>query len=1080
MKKGLKRLTCLLLCAGMIPSAALTTFAKQSSLDYTVLMQEDFSQGKYKEKSRWASGTTEIVRQEDGDFALKITKGNSLLIRFPKVIKSGKLTIDFDFYTSDFFSKSTAFSANLTEGRSANMMWFQGVDENSDSVIDNSRVRTGNYGTFIQPFESKKWYRLRAVLDIAQNSCVLKCGEKESVAIYFDNITNATPTYLSNGIHEIELSNALENDAYYLIDNLAVYEGEAPALQSPQNLEIGFDNYAISNSNGKFKGEMRLAAPDDDNYNVISAIKNENGTIFDIALITPNSVINHSTNVDPENRYTHELFMLNKTTLAPFVQKYSAEILPEGEANIKELLSEIDFGSHQELSAVKTLYDERRYTEAIKKYKSIFFARMKKHYDEGKIVTAVDGNAAKGKSLYETNKTTIFFTDGVNHVLDFGTPGSYYWWEETQFSNSLMTFMQDLMQAYLTYGDIKYFDRWTVMWEDFQKHFVENAPTPEDRKNANSILRQGLGVAPITERSLGDLYHALAKDYDSVVNSISNDEFISLIRLWQQTSTDCTVLVSTPNQCISAIAYVCMLYPAVSDFVWGKDNLDRAVSRLDVYLAENYLPDGQDAEMSFNYNYGLIRNCMKIKNSLSDYNLVPDYDFQNIARTRLRSMSALLSPQGKLPNIGKTFDSYNQNSYIKEYSAIVGGEELADTIRAHVFEGKESVPAFNSIAFPYAGYYALRDGWDNDSSYAFFRSGRHNIGHSDYQCLQLMLSAFGERLLIAAGPTAYSKLDIDDYLTSSFAGNTVTVDGYSQVFNSKTDSEDMHSVIPARFHDGGWIAYTEGEYDNGYGIINNADLTAQEKTVTGIRHARKLITDFENGIYVTADTLNQSGMNEHEYTLNWNLAYKFNDLSYADITENGFSTNNNASGAGIEIQTFADSDINYSKYCGYSAPEDENTGDERSYKGWYLQNYGTDYKPSLHIEGTWKTTSISSEALSLIVPKNGASPVQSLQKIGKNGFVATLTNGRSVYCSADDFELDSIYADGGFFYIVKDGNNYKGIAIDAQTFAIGNTLIGTGSFEFDFVNGVVTKKTITIHAGFKWTKTNAGYIPEYK
>ena len=160
--------------------------------------------------------------------------------------------------------------------------------------------------------------------------------------------------------------------------------------------------------------------------------------------------------------------------------------------------------------------------------------------------------------------------------------------------------------------------------------------------------------------------------------------------------------------------------------------------------------------------------------------------------------------------------------------------------------------------------------------------------------------------------------------------------------------------------------------------------------------------------------------------------------------------------------------------------KDENTGDERSYKGWYLQNYGTDYKPSLHIEGTWKTTSISSEALSLIVPKNGASPVQSLQKIGKNGFVATLTNGRSVYCSADDFELDSIYAGGGFFYIVKDGNNYKGIAIDAQTLAIGNTLIGTGSFEFDFVNGVVTTKSITIPAGFKWTKTNAGYIPEYK
>ena len=54
--------------------------------------------------------------------------------------------------------------------------------------------------------------------------------------------------------------------------------------------------------------------------------------------------------------------------------------------------------------------------------------------------------------------------------------------------------------------------------------------------------------------------------------------------------------------------------------------------------------------------------------------MVPDYDLQDIAKTRLRSMAALLTPHGKLPNIGKTYDSYNQNSYIKEYSAIVGGE----------------------------------------------------------------------------------------------------------------------------------------------------------------------------------------------------------------------------------------------------------------------------------------------------------------------------------------------------------------------------------------------------------------------
>lgn len=1079
MMKYLLRSICIVLSMTMV-FAGLGIAGAQTTGSYSVVMEEDFSAGVYKESSRWVSGTSQISRKADGDFALKVTAGNSVLIRFPKVIKTGKLTIDFDFYTSALFTGTSYFKVNMTSG-SANMMVLQSYDKDKDGTVDTSRIRTGNYSDFIYP-EPQKFYRLRMVLDADANTCVMYCGDTVSKSAQYDKITNASPVYLSSGINEIELTNTLKGDAYYLIDNMVVYEGEAPSVQAPQSSDIGIDNYAAYNNGGSFVSESRVVCPDNGDYEILSAIKTADGSeLIDARVLEPaGSVVTHESEVSSDEGYIHELYLWeNRSSLKPLTVKYSQQVLPRDVTEAKALLSELDFASHSELAGVKELYDLGRYDEALTAYKDIFFTRMKKFFDNGLVVSTVSGSAAKGKTLYEENRPSILYTDGKTHEWDLGTPGSYYWWEETQYSNLIMSFMQDLMQAYLTYGDIKYFQRWVVMWEDFQKNFAANAPTANDKKKANQILREGLGVGPITERSLGDLYHALAKDYDGVTQSIDNDAFISLIRLWQRASTDCTVIITTPNQCIGAITYVCMLYPAISDFTWGADNLERSLSRLDVYMADNYLPDGQDAEMSFNYNYGFIRNAIKIRNSLEQYGLTPDYDLGELAKTRLRSMSSLMTPQGKLPNIGKTYLSYNQNSYIKEYSGMVGGEELADIIRAHTFDDAEAVPAFNSIAFPYAGYYALRDGWDTDSTYAFFRSGRHNVGHSDYQCLQLMLSAYGERLLIAAGPTAYSKIAIDDYLTSTFAGNTVSVDGYSQVFNSRTDIEDMQSIIPSLYHDGTWVAYAEGEYDNGYGIINSADMTSQTKTVTGVTHGRKLITDFENGIAVTADTLTANDGNTHQYTLNWNLAYKFNKLDYADITDNGFATNSSVAGPGIEVRTFCDETITYDKYCGYSAPADINTGDERSYKGWYLESYGVDYKPSLHLEGTWQSNADISKAVSLILPDNGTSPVKTTYKLGGSGFAAELTNGRMVYCAANDFDKESINAKGGFFYVVKDGDTFKGIAIDAESLEIDGTTIGTGSFEFVLTAGNVTVKEITAPKAFNWVKTDEGYMPDY-
>jgi uncharacterized heparinase superfamily protein len=93
-------------------------------------------------------------------------------------------------------------------------------------------------------------------------------------------------------------------------------------------------------------------------------------------------------------------------------------------------------------------------------------------------------------------------------------------------------------------------------------------------------------------------------------------------------------------------------------------------------------------------------------------------------------------------------------------------------------------PAETSRAFTEGGYFVMRDGWSDDSSYAIVDCGPHgssSCAHAHADALAFEYSAEGRTWLVDPGTFTYTgDATLRDQFRATSAHNTVTVDGLSQ------------------------------------------------------------------------------------------------------------------------------------------------------------------------------------------------------------------------------------------------------------------------------------------------------------
>ncbi len=97
--------------------------------------------------------------------------------------------------------------------------------------------------------------------------------------------------------------------------------------------------------------------------------------------------------------------------------------------------------------------------------------------------------------------------------------------------------------------------------------------------------------------------------------------------------------------------------------------------------------------------------------------------------------------------------------------------------------GSDSPPSFKAspwTIYQEAGHAVYRTGYDRDATWLFFDAGPWGMAHQHNDALHLSLSAFGRDLLVDGGRYTYTDKPWRDYFKSSFAHNTIIVDGKEQ------------------------------------------------------------------------------------------------------------------------------------------------------------------------------------------------------------------------------------------------------------------------------------------------------------
>jgi hypothetical protein len=168
-------------------------------------------------------------------------------------------------------------------------------------------------------------------------------------------------------------------------------------------------------------------------------------------------------------------------------------------------------------------------------------------------------------------------------------------------------------------------------------------------------------------------------------------------------------------------------------------------------------------------------------------------------------------------------------------------------------EGDE--PIETNRAFPYAGHYVMRSGWDPDQRFMIVDAGPFGTNHQHEDALSFELSAYGERLITDPGTYRYNyDSPWRKFMVSSLAHNTLAVDHQGQCRHERHDTWIAKEPVPNVWKPGHALTYLRGSYTSGYGEAGRIAVT----------HTRSVF--FVDGRYwVILDRVRPGDRDEHLY-----------------------------------------------------------------------------------------------------------------------------------------------------------------------------------------------------------------------
>lgn len=430
-----------------------------------------------------------------------------------------------------------------------------------------------------------------------------------------------------------------------------------------------------------------------------------------------------------------------------------------------------------------------------------------------------------------------------------------------------------LLKAYLDSGDSKYLHQWVGYIEDMILNYW--------RDLAEAGIQAPVSPAGAGGPAMGHLAF-LVLNAPNIDKDLPAATFARLqLRHWVEDLPLITLgsRATGANRAMhmygALLTEAYMRYPELN----AADSLLSERRRLlESYAHEYMMADGTSIDYAPNYNKNYI-NSPPVDVAFFSAMTHPPAWFsaewaQELAEERgvmARYLIHSIAPDGSLPGykdplrdlreptIGK--NGFLNKALPESLSAPANREVVAN------LQGKAAVenPGFTSEAFPYGGYYIMRENWDPKGRYLYFHDYRPGENGNWRHHKNLYVQAFGQRMLTAfrwespllVDGAGNINVHMADLYPESYAGKR-------GIFGTHAEQSAWQEPMTNRWHTSAQFDFAEGSLK-----IPFADKFADDTTVfvDDVAHARQVIYLRSAGAWIVTDRIRAE--KPHDYQILW-------------------------------------------------------------------------------------------------------------------------------------------------------------------------------------------------------------------
>lgn len=473
-------------------------------------------------------------------------------------------------------------------------------------------------------------------------------------------------------------------------------------------------------------------------------------------------------------------------------------------------------------------------------------------YSKSNADLATNGTVTISSITYTFTNANIDWYYNVTKDTNFTYAPNNEW----QWQLNRMYFWPTLGDAYWGTGVEAYAACWVNQFRDW----TTSCPAPTNQQNGSGscwrTIESGLRMSSYWPNT----YHRIV-----LAPSCTDTDVCDYLKSCIEHSRYLRAFPTSGNWVtmeMSGLYTAAALYPEVST---SSEWRAYATTRLYGEQTNQFYPDGVQKELSPGYHGVALGNILQlytVANLEGRGSELPTNYLVNLEKEYEHYLH-LMAPDRTMPQFNDSVGAANAKS------ALTTGYSLftnrMDFLWVSSGGASGAPPTEVSWSYPWAGYQIMRSGWDTNANYLCLDAGPLGAAHQHEDKLNVVIWAYGRKILFDSGGGEYETSIWRTYGISSYSHNTIVVDGKDQKGGdgsaSYSDADYVSQTqINARWESDIARDFAAGFYSGGYLQYTNRP-ASQTRRVLFVKP----------DIYLVADTMTTNYAGSHTYEARWHL-----------------------------------------------------------------------------------------------------------------------------------------------------------------------------------------------------------------